>query len=386
MIPIRNIRRAFKKAKEFPTYALKALFSRGRSSLTYFFYRGRSAPPETVSILLTYRCNLRCKMCGQWGETGSSKYYTPEILRKALTVREISSLVDDLKSSYLFPPTITLFGGEPLLFDGIVEVVERIKYNGMRVNIITNGTLLRNYARDFVRIGVDEIIFSLDGPPKVHDRVRGRVGVFKDAAEGFSLLSDEKLSLKSSRPVVNVNSTIFDFNYLKIPETVKTARSLGAREITFHHLIFIDGESLNKHNSEMRRLFDCESHDWAGFLSEELPNIDTERLKEKLKEAISMGASVYPNLTDGEIDEYYTKFDFSPKSYSGKCKSPWMVAYVFPDGSVHPCLSLGVDIGNIREQPFVDIWNDDKYIRFRRHVREKGRFEVCARCTELYRF
>jgi radical SAM protein with 4Fe4S-binding SPASM domain len=386
MIPIRNIGRAIKKAREFPTYALKALFSRGRSTLTYFFYRGRSAPPETVSILLTYRCNLRCKMCGQWGETGSSKYYTPEILRRELTVTEINSLVDDLKSSYIFPPTITLFGGEPLLFDGIVDVVERIKYNGMRVNIITNGTLLRNYAKEFVRIGIDEIIFSLDGPPKVHDTVRGRDGVFKDAAKGFSILSVEKLHYKSSRPVVNVNSTIFDFNYLDIPETVKTARSLGAREITFHHLIFVDKGSLEAHNSEMKSIFDCESHDWAGFMSEGLPNIDTGKLKEKLREARSMGASVYPNLTDDEIDEYYTNFNFSPRSYSGKCKSPWMVAYVFPDGTVHPCLSLGVDIGNIKESSFTDIWNDDKYIRFRRHVRERGRFEVCSRCTELYRF
>ncbi len=386
MIPLRNLRRALRKAREFPMYALKAFFLRGRSNLTYYFADGKSAPPETVSLLLTYRCNLRCKMCGQWGETGSSKFYTPDILKKELNAAEIGSLVDDLRRSYRFPPAITLFGGEPLLFGGIIEALERIKNNGMRVNIITNGTLLKKYAKELVQVGVDEIIFSLDGPPKVHDMVRGRDGVFDDAAGGFALLAEAKQSLMKSHPVVNVNSTIFDFNYLDIPETIKTSRSLGAKDITFHHLIFIDKGCLDKHNIEMRKFFDCESHDWAGFVLDRLPDIDTKILKEKIKEAESMGASIYPNLTDGEIDDYYTNFEFSPKSYSGKCKSPWMVAYIFPDGTVHPCLSLGVEMGNIREQPFVEIWNNDKYKNFRSHVRKQGRFGVCSRCTELYRF
>ncbi|MBN1573283.1 MAG: radical SAM protein [Deltaproteobacteria bacterium] len=386
MIPIRNIGRALKKAKEFPGYALKALIQRSRSGLSYFLFRGRSAPPETVSLLLTYRCNLRCKMCGQWGETGSSKFYTPEVLREELDVKEVGVLVDHLKRAYAFPPAITLFGGEPLLYSGIIEVIERIKKNGMRLNIITNATLLKKYAKDLVRAKLDEIIFSLDGPPDVHDMVRGRKGVFDDAKEGFLILDEEKRRLKTTRPVVNVNSTIFDFNYLAIPETVKSARSLGAREVTFHHLIFIDGGRLKSHNMEMREQYGCESHDWAGFVLGRLPAIDTKLLREKLNEAKSMGATVYPNLTDDEIEVYYTNFTFSPRSYSGRCKSPWMVAYIFPDGTVRPCLSLGVKIGNIRERPFAEIWNDHLYRRFRRRVKERGRFDVCDRCTELYRF
>ena len=64
MIPRRNIARALSKAMTQPGYAWRAFRQRLRSYLSYRFGDGRSAPPETVSLFLTYRCNLRCTMCG----------------------------------------------------------------------------------------------------------------------------------------------------------------------------------------------------------------------------------------------------------------------------------------------------------------------------------
>ena len=383
MIPLRNIRRNIKKAREFPGYAIKVLYQRGRSTLSYHFGRGKSAPPETISLLLTYRCNLRCRMCGQWGESGSARYYTPEILRQELGIDEIMAVIDDVKH---FSPTITLFGGEPLLYRNIIEAIEVIKGNRLRVNIVTNGTLLKDYAKELVHLGLNEIIFSLDGPPDVHDRVRGRKGIFQDALEGFMLLMEEKERTNKKRPVVNVNSTIFDFNYEDMDKTFEAARGLGAGDVTFHHLIFLNEEIYNRHNEVMGENHGVMSTDWAGFVIDNLPSIDPEGLIRSLNRVKSRGASVYPNLTDEEVRRYYKNFDFSPESYKGRCISPWMVAYIFPDGSVRPCLSLGVILGNIREKTFRDIWNSDGYQRFRRDLKLRGRFPACIRCTELYRF
>lgn len=383
MIPIRNLKRNLKKALLFPGYAFRALCLRGRSALSYYYGDGKSALPETISLLLTYRCNLRCKMCGQWGEVGSARHYTPEILKQELGIDDIRSLIDDVRG---FSPTITLFGGEPLIYRDIVSVIEYIKSSGMRVNIITNGTFLSRYAKDLVRLGLDEIIFSLDGPADIHDRVRGRKGVFRDAEKGFSIVSEEKKRRGVKRPVVNVNSTIFDFNYEYLSETFKSAKAMGAMEVTFHHLIFLNRQIYDAHNRVMKKKFDTVSTDWEGFILDELPSIDPDRLIENLRKIRSYGASVYPNLTDKEVREYYTNFEFSPKSYPKRCMSPWMVAYIFPEGSVRPCLSQGVSLGNIREKSFREIWNGEGYRSYRREVKERGMFDACIRCTELYRF
>ncbi len=383
MISVRNLRRNLRKAREFPGYALRVLVKRSRSTLSYHLGRGRSAPPETVSILLAYRCNLRCTMCGQWGEGGAALGYTDEVKRQSLSLDDIRAVVDGVRS---FAPAITLFGGEPLLYKDIVGALEIIKSAGLRVNIITNGTLLARHARDLVRLGLDEIIFSLDGPPEVHDRVRNRAGVFADAAAGFEELARAKQQLGRRSPVVNVNSTIFDFNYRQMNETLDTARSLGAEEVTFHHLIFINRPMYAAHQELMTTLYDMPVCDWEGFVEDRLPDIDPDILVAELSAIKKRGASVYPNLTDEEVHDYYGAFEFVPKKYGAACMSPWMVAYIFPDGSVRPCLSNGVVMGNIRTEPFSAVWNNDRYVDYRRQIKKRGYFPACVRCTELYRF
>ncbi len=112
-------------------------------------------------------------MCGQWGTSGTSRDMSPEELKDELSLDEIDKIINDIKA---FKPNVTLFGGEPLLYSNWEKVVSRIKEEGMRCNIITNGILLEKYASSIINLGVDEIIFSLDGPREVHDEVRGTKG------------------------------------------------------------------------------------------------------------------------------------------------------------------------------------------------------------------
>ncbi len=98
MIPRRNLARNIRKALQQPSYAIHAFFERSRSYITYLSGRGSSAPPETISLFLTYRCNLRCKMCGQWGRVGSSRDYPQEILGAHLSLEEIEGVLSEVKS------------------------------------------------------------------------------------------------------------------------------------------------------------------------------------------------------------------------------------------------------------------------------------------------
>ncbi|MEK7698793.1 MAG: hypothetical protein AAB332_00165, partial [Planctomycetota bacterium] len=86
MIPRRNLRTALTKAIRQPRYAMRAFWQRTRSFLDYRFRDGFSSYPETISLFLTYRCNLRCTMCGQWGIEGSSRKLSPESLKGELSI------------------------------------------------------------------------------------------------------------------------------------------------------------------------------------------------------------------------------------------------------------------------------------------------------------
>ena len=203
MIPRRNLLRAVKKAFRQPAYGAGAFYKRLKSSLTYNFYNGYSAYPETISLFLTYKCNLRCKMCGQWGPAGSSRGYSPEKLDRRLDMADIERLLDEVAG---FRPNITLFGGEPLLYKDWSAVARMAKKRKMRVNMITNGVLLKENAEAVIDSGVDEVIFSLDGPRDVHDGIRGAPGTYDRALAGFKKIQALKNEKKIKVPLVNIST------------------------------------------------------------------------------------------------------------------------------------------------------------------------------------
>src|ERR1700748_2444164 len=128
--------------------------------------------PKWIIFQLIERCNLRCHMCYQWGDSGS--YHEKEQLR-TLDYAVIEKIVT---SHVPYKPTFALFGGEPFLHPRIFDIIRLIKKNGCYVYINTNGTLLNHHAEELIAAPPDRIWISLDGPPDVNDRQRGK-GVFE---------------------------------------------------------------------------------------------------------------------------------------------------------------------------------------------------------------
>ena len=73
MMLLRNFKRFFNKALRQPLYAAGVFRKRLAASMHYRFSGGRSGAPEAITLFLTHKCNLHCKMCGQWGEGGVTK-------------------------------------------------------------------------------------------------------------------------------------------------------------------------------------------------------------------------------------------------------------------------------------------------------------------------
>lgn len=384
MISIRNARRFFYKACKQPGYALNVLGKRTRSYLYYQFGKGKASQPEAITLFLTHRCNLRCTMCGQWGESGVTKKKSPQDIKEELSFGELSKLVDGV---YRFKPNITLFGGEPLLHPDCIEIIRYIKKKGMHCLMITNGSLLSDLAKDVVESGLDELNVSLDGGRELHDQIRGMPGLFNKIMNGIKEINRFKRKSGRKKPLINLQCTITRYNYMNLEQMLSVAKEAEACSLTFHNLIFLGRELIEK-QKEYDRLLDCSSYDWEGFVFS--PGIDHDLLYAKIKEVLSCAKNVsvdfYPNFSLEGLKEYYQNPSFLPKEYKARCLSPWMVAYIFPDGSVHPCLNFTYAYGNIKNNRFKDIWNGPSAIRYRRILKEKSIFPVCVRCTELYRY
>ncbi len=375
ILPIKNLGRFIGKTLQQPCYAARVGWRRGKAYLSYALGSEKGPNPESLTLFLTRRCNLKCAMCGQRsGGTEEEPLSTEQVLR----------LVDDVAS---FTPHITLFGGEPLLHPGCVEIIRRIKAHGMHCLMITNGSTLDRHARELVEAGLDELNVSVDGGREVHDRIRGMAGLYDSILAGLKEVARLKEDKNARAPLVNLQCTVSRENCGHLAEVTETAREVNAASVTYHNLIFLREETLVE-----QRLVDetlgSSSEAWEGFVLD--PEIDPDALDAELQEILAkrypFGVDVYPNLSGDGLVEYYRRPTEVPGEYPARCISPWIVAYVFPDGEVRPCLNFSYSYGNIKGSGFSEVWNGEGAVRFRNILRESKMFPACTRCTELYRY
>ncbi len=384
MLSLRNLRRYVLKALKQPGYAYRVFLKRAGAYISYSLTDGYSGYPEAITLFLTHRCNLRCRMCGQWGESGVTARQGKDFIREELSFDEIRALVDDLAA---FSPNITLFGGEPLLHPACIDTIKYIKQKGMHCLIITNGSLILDKAGELAESGLDELNLSLDGDASLHDQIRGFPGLFEQVMAGLEMLRVYKEKTGRSKPLVNLQCTINRDNYQHLEEMLGVAERAGADSLTFHNLIFLDPLVLQQQKA-IDEVLGCSSLDWEGFVA--ASGIDPEVLYEKMHK-ISSGkysftVDFYPNFSKNALLEYYRNPQYRPAESTGVCISPWMAAYIFPDGNVRPCLNSSYVFGNVKKHKFPEIWRSPEALRFRKLLKQKKIFPVCVRCTELYRY
>lgn len=145
-----------------------------------------------VTFQLTDRCRNECKFC-----------FVPP----ARDPRDLPAAVwiDAAKALPALHPNveIVITGGEPLFFEGVFAVVEAAAGAGARVYFNSSGVGLGpREARELARAGARCVNLSLDGPPPLHDFLRGRPGAYRLAQEALDNLAGNAPDIK--RNIVTV--------------------------------------------------------------------------------------------------------------------------------------------------------------------------------------
>jgi len=100
--------------------------------------------PAWLVIQLLERCNLRCNMCYEWGESGAYKSLP------GLAELDLDLLLERLDECLTGKPRVEFFGGEPLLYRGIWKLLRVLGDAGCEVAFPTNGTTLARHAHRLV--------------------------------------------------------------------------------------------------------------------------------------------------------------------------------------------------------------------------------------------
>lgn len=284
--------------------------------------------PTDASIILTYRCPMRCRMCNIWqNPTREDEEITASDLRGLPALKFIN-----------------LTGGEPFVRRDLGSIVEECYRHAPRIVISTSGWFedrVIALAREFPDIGIR---ISIEGLAAVNDQLRGRPGGFDKGLRTLKKLQD--MGLKD----IGFGCTIGNTNSADMLELYRLSRDMG---LEFATAAFHNSDYFHKYDNRIadrRRV--CA--DIATLIESQLRERNP---KSWFRAYFNMGLINYINGNPRLLP----------------CEAGTANFFIDPRGEVYPCngfephCNIG-SMGNICTQSFDDIWRGEMARRVRESV------------------
>lgn len=305
----------------------------------------RSYPP-LLNIAITDTCNLGCVHC--------PRTHDGTIDLSELSFEHVRSVVDHI-GPYATDIQVSGGLGEPLLYDELFDTIDRAKRYNMNVSMISNGTLIDDEAAEkLLEHDMNHIAISFDGAtPETYESIR-RGADFDEVIENVRRLC----SLRDERGAdtrIDMAPVIFaEENLDELDVFLSVAEDTG-----------VDGVRFND-------LKQSTPNDLDGISGKSLAeaDIDPEYVQRKFDEA----------RREADRRGLYVKF---PGDES-RCDEPWRMLQVTTKGKVRPGCTCpwGIYMGDIIEEGLDGIWNNERFVEWRRSMTSDNPQQVCKDCQK----
>lgn len=321
-------------------------------------------PPRLIFWETTAGCNLACIHCRRIT-------VADQLLPQDLTTAEAFSLIDQVAE--FARPIFVLSGGEPLFRPDIFEIARHASDAGLIVALATNGTLIdADVARKIRASGIRRVSISFDGADAAtHDIFRGK-GAFDRSLDGMRHLREVGVSYQ-------INTTVARHNIHQMDQTLALAKRLEAQALHLFLLVPVgcgveiapDQQiSAAEYETVLNWMYDAEMEGDIELKATCAPHyfrIVRQRQAEERRNGIfrERPASHHRQQHAGGHPGGHPGAGGAPNAEEARramnamtkgCLAGTGVCFVSHRGEVFPCGYLPVEAGNIRRQPFREIW------------------------------
>ncbi|PVX28753.1 radical SAM/SPASM domain-containing protein [Sphingomonas pokkalii] len=333
-----------------PRFAPERFLYPGDDAVIAAAAHGKWPVPAGINVTLTFKCNFNCSYCYQdLLQAGDQRW----------DLAKCTDLVDEAADwGVVF---LGLTGGEPTIFRGWLELIERGLSRGMIPTMTSNGTVIgtsAEFAQRLAAAGMEEITISFDAPTAdLHDAVTQSRGHFPKVVAAIRYLVDAGLR-------VVIKSVLTPATQHAIEPMIEMLVDLGVHEIGISYM---------------------ESG------------------------AIKSGANSAPNVTIDELGAVRARVQALRERHAGRCDihppkdatrkwkdDDWypcgginMGMSIFPSGDVSVCDKMhkvsDFTYGNVFEAGLEAIWNGDAFAALRARTVDPDHIDPdCAKCSKLY--
>lgn len=306
---------------------------------------------------ITRRCNLNCVHCRSSSQMEVTDH--PDF-----SFEEAQRVLDNI-SSYA-KPVVVLSGGEPLLRKDVFDIAAYGTQKDLRMCLATNGTLVTDeICQKIKESGIRIVSLSLDGASsEVHDDFRNQEGAFAGTINAAKLFRKHNIEFL-------INSSFTKRNQDEVPKIYKLAKELGA---TAWYMFMI--VPTGRGQDILNELISPDDY-------EEILNwhYDLEKEEDDLLVRPTCAPHYYRIVlqrSKKEKDKFKRRsLKFSTGGSKG-CLAGQLICLIDVDGEVLPCSYFPKTAGNIRQQPFKDIWENSELFKSLRDFKSyKGRCGSC---------
>jgi len=332
-------------------------------------------------VMGTWRCNLRCRMCPMWGARG---WCREDPGGETLDVGQLVAWVADAPDA-LRPRTVTISGGEPLLWRPWSALARGLADLGLRVALTTNATLLADVP-DPDLANLRQINLSLDGPAVVLEAIdRGGEDTLRRAVDGLRRVQRFRAAI--GRPGLRLLTVITAEGVGHLEALLAHLEGAGITldSLLFQHPMVLTDGAADAQRRELTALVGPGIMYWDSLVGD-ASAVDVDALLAEL-EAIRArypGAVIAPALTDDETRAYYTDPAWTPPGLGDRCLGMWRDLSVTPTGDVWIC--PGHPVGNVADASLEAIVNGERARTLRRHVHRHGLMPGCRACFAAYNY
>lgn len=310
------------------------------------YYIGRPLfMPDTISIIISNICNLKCQMCDFWKDNKSSPPLSREVYNK---------FFNDTASCGI--KRVQFTGGEPLLNNEIYNLLSDAKGRGLSTMMVTNGTLITSKNSDFIIRNLDTIYISIDAPNiEQHDMIRGIEGAFQKTTDGIRLLIKARAENAAKTRII-IASTIVSDGIHDPQDMLNLAGVLGVDSI-----IYNPASSVNYGDTHLKAKF-TENSIFANKYAEMIDKI-LRIMQEPFSRIRSNPFYLECSKEFLKGNKKFMRIPCYGGGYNGLILSL--------KGEIFPCCAWNKSMGNIIEKPFSRIWASKEAKEIRRKIKAK---------------
>ena len=288
----------------------------------------------------TNNCNMFCAHC--YRESG-------EKAQGELDTTQAKKLISEVANAGF---KIMIFsGGEPMTREDIYELIAYAKEMGLRPVLGSNGSLITPEAAQKLKAaGLAGAGISLDSLDKdKHDKLRRLDGAWEMAVAGMKNCINAGIRTQ-------IHTTVMDWNAEEIEDIMDFAVEIGA---SAHHIFFLVPTGRGEE-----------------IVDQALKRDEYEEILVRImKKAQTVPIEVKPTCAP-QFMRVAKQLGMDLR-FSKGCLAGISYCIISPKGDVQPCAYMKMEIGNVKDTPFDEIWQNNETFKI---LRTESYKDGCGTC------